>query len=151
MFKWKKLGKIFDPTQIKTGNSWMHEYAQAPSVIILEDKVRVFFSSRARPDEKGQYVSRLGYVDLNRDNLFEIIDICERPILPLGELGAFDEFGTYPASVVRVGNELWAYYAGWTRCESVPFNAAIGLAVSYDNGKSFTRQGKGTCFVIYAR
>ncbi len=61
----------------------------------------------------------------------------------LGELGTFDEFGTNPISVIQHGNEIWAYYAGWTRCESVPFNAAIGLAISANQGKSFNKLGKG--------
>jgi sucrose-6-phosphate hydrolase SacC (GH32 family) len=141
MFKWKKLGRIFNPMELKN-ESWMKEYAQAPSVLILEHCIRVFFSSRGNP-ENGQYVSRLGYIDLKKDDLFKIINICKAPILPLGELGTFDEFGTYPATVIKSGNETRVYYAGWTRCESVPFNAAIGLALSNDDGETFTRIGKG--------
>ena len=142
MFKWKKLGMVFSPTKIKN-ESWMQEYAQAPSVIIFDNFVRVYFSSRSSPDAKGQYISRLAYVDLKRDNLFEIINICKEPILQLGELGTFDEFGTYPASVIKAGEDIRVYYAGWTRCESVPFNAAIGVALSNDNGETFTKVGSG--------
>jgi hypothetical protein len=142
IFKWEKLGKIFDPAQLN-GKSWMKEYAQATSVIIFEEFLRVYFSSRGSADERRQYVSRLGYIDLNRNNLFEIIDICKEPVLPLGELGTFDEFGTNPVSVIKWENEIRAYYAGWTRCESVPFNAAIGLAISKNEGKTFYKIGKG--------
>jgi hypothetical protein len=142
LFKWKKLGRVFNPTEIKN-ESWMKEFAQAPSVLIFETIVRVYFSCRPLPDENGQYVSRLAYVDLNRNNLFEIVNICKNPILKLGELGTFDEFGTYPASVIRSGDDIRVYYAGWTRCESVPFNAAIGVAISYDNGETFTKLGNG--------
>ena len=142
MFRWKKLGRIFNPIEVKD-KSWMHEYAQAPSVVIFEKFIRVFFSSRPAPDATGQYISRLGYIDLKKDNLFEIITICKEPILPLGELGTFDEFGTYPASAIKTENDIRVYYAGWTRCESVPFNAAIGLAISNNNGETFTKQGKG--------
>jgi len=35
-----------------------------------------------------------------------------------GKIRTFDEFGTYPVSVIRDGDEIRAYYAGWTRCES---------------------------------
>lgn len=142
MFKWKKIGRIFNPTDLGE-TSWMKEYAQAPSLVIFDKKVRVFFSSRQLPDEKGQYISRMGYIDLNRTNLFDIVGICKTPVLPLGGLGTFDEFGTYPISVIKVDNEILAYYAGWTRCESVPFSAAIGLAVSSDDGESFMRKGEG--------
>jgi sucrose-6-phosphate hydrolase SacC (GH32 family) len=68
--------------------------------------------------------------------------VSDQPILKLGELGTFDEFGTYPVSVIKDGNEYKAYYAGWTRCESVPFNVAIGLGVSQD-AKTFDKIGKG--------
>ena len=69
--------------------------------------------------------------------------VAEKPILELGGLGEFDEFGTYPVSVIHDGDEVRAYYAGWTRCESVPFNVAIGCAVSCDGGKSFAKLGNG--------
>ena len=141
MFKWKKLGRIFNPADIR--DSWIKEYAQAPSVIIFENYVRVYFSSRPLPDANKQYVSRLAFIDLRKDNLSEIINICKDPILPLGELGTFDEFGTYPASAIRTDDEIRIYYAGWTRCESVPFNAAIGLAFSHDGGSTFVKAGKG--------
>lgn len=141
MFKWNKLGRIFNPIDYRD-ISWMYEYAQAPSIIELEKSVRVFFSSRPKP-ENGQYISRMGYIDLNKDNLLDVISICKAPILSLGGLGTFDEFGTYPVSVIQNEEEIRAYYAGWTRCESVPFNAAIGLAISKDSGESFHRLGAG--------
>lgn len=142
MFTWKKLGKVFDPTQIK-GRAWLYEYAQAPAVLIFDDFIRVYFSCRPKPDDNGQYVSYTGYVDLNRKNLFEILNVSKEPILGLGERGTFDEFGTYPTSVIRNGKEVLAYYGGWTRCESVPFNVAIGMATSIDDGKTFTKAGHG--------
>ena len=39
MFKWKKLGRIFNPTEIKN-KSWMKEFAQSPSVLIF-DKFKI--------------------------------------------------------------------------------------------------------------
>lgn len=142
MFEWKKLGRVFDPTEVK-GKPWLREFAQAPATLIFDTFIRVYFSCRPIPDENGQYVSYSAYLDLNRKNLFEIINIAKTPILQLGERGTFDEFGTYPVSVARSGNDVIAYYGGWTRCESVPFNVAIGMAISKDNGETFTRKGNG--------
>jgi hypothetical protein len=142
MFKWNKLGKVFDPSEITTPE-WMNEFAQAPSVVVFENFVRVYFSCRPKPDENGQYVSYSAYVDLNRKNLFEILEISKEPILKLGKLGTFDEFGTYPASVIEDEGIYKVYYGGWTRCESVPFNVAIGLGISDDNGKTFKKLGDG--------
>ena len=142
MFKWKKLGKAFNPQEVE-GRSWLKEFAQAPSTLVFHDFVRVYFSCRPPPDEHGQYVSYSAYVDLDRADLFKVRNVSEHPILSLGGLGEFDEFGTYPVSVIRNGNEVLAYYAGWTRCESVPFNVAIGVATSYDQGETFSKLGNG--------
>lgn len=142
MFHWKKLGKVFTPQEV-TGRSWLQEFAQAPATLLLDDSVRVYFSCRPPADANGQYVSYSAYVDLDRSNLFNVLQVAEQPILSLGGLGEFDEFGTYPVSVIRNGDEIRAYYAGWTRCESVPFNVAIGCAVSADGGKTFTKLGNG--------
>ncbi len=142
MFSWKKLGRVLDPASIPS-STWIREFAQAPSALVLDENVRVFFSSRTSPDSAGQYVSQLGYVDLDRKDLRCVKALAPNPVLPLGRLGTFDEFGIYPASVIRYGDEIRLYYAGWTRCESVPFNAAIGVAVSWDNGETFQRLGEG--------
>jgi predicted GH43/DUF377 family glycosyl hydrolase len=142
MFTWEKLGQVFIPQEVKDID-WMKNFAQAPATLVFEKFVRVYFSCRPLPDVNGQYVSYTGYVDLNRDNLFEIIDISPSPILPLGGKGTFDEFGVYPTSIIREKEKVIAYYGGWTRCESVPFNVAIGIATSNDSGKSFQRIGQG--------
>lgn len=142
MFHWKKLGKLFCPQSVQ-GRPWLKEFAQAPATLVFDDFVRVYFSCRPSADGNGQYVSYSAYVDLDRNNLFNVLNVAEHPVLELGGLGEFDEFGTYPISVIRAGSEVRAYYAGWTRCESVPFNVAIGVAVSRDNGRSFVKSGKG--------
>lgn len=142
MFKWKKLGKVFDPAMV-TDREWLDEYAQAPATLIFDDFVRVYFSCRPKRDSNGQFVSYTAYVDLDRKNLFNIVRVAKMPILELGKKGCFDEFGTYPVSVVREQNEIWAYYAGWTRCSSVPFNTAIGFAKSTNDGETFQRLGDG--------
>ncbi len=142
MFKWNKLGKVFTPQEVQ-GRDWLKEFAQAPATLMFDDFVRVYFSCRPPVDANGQYVSYSAYVDLERSDMFRVRAVSERPILGLGGLGEFDEFGTYPVSVTREGDEVRAYYAGWTRCESVPFNVAIGVAVSCDGGKTFEKMGTG--------
>jgi hypothetical protein len=121
----------------------MQEFAQAPSTLLFDSFVRVYFSCRPAADRDGKYVSYSAYVDLDRADLFRILRVSDRPILPLGGLGDFDEFGIYPVSVIRTDQDVRAYYAGWTRCESVPFNVAIGCARSTDGGSTFERIGSG--------
>lgn len=140
-FLWTKLGKVFDPGEHRT--EWMQEFAQGPCVLEFDDFIRIYFSCRPRPDENKQYVSYSAFTDFSRDSKFTLLRVADRPILRLGDTGTFDEFGTYPVSVIREGKEVIAYYAGWTRCESVPFNVAIGRAVSHDTGKTFIRSGNG--------
>ncbi len=142
MFHWNKLGKVFAPQDVR-GRPWMYEFAQAPSAIIFEEYVRIYFSCRPKPTSQGQYISYSAWVDLARTDLFKVLRVAERPVLSLGDLGEFDEFGTYPISAIRAENQVIAYYAGWTRCESVPFNVAIGAAISRDNGDTFQKLGAG--------
>jgi predicted GH43/DUF377 family glycosyl hydrolase len=142
MFAWKKLGKVFTPQEVG-GRSWLKEFAQAPATLVFEDFVRVYFSCRPPADANGQYISYSAYADLDRADLYKVRHVAERPILSLGGLGEFDEFGTYPVSVIRDGDEVRAYYGGWTRCESVPFNVAIGCATSQDGGRTFAKLGNG--------
>lgn len=143
MFRWKKLGLVFNPLEV-SGVPWLKEFAQAPCVLIKDRVVRVYFSCRPPKDQNDQYVSYSAYVDLNRSNLFDIVALGEKPIFELGSPGMFDEFGTYPTSVTRDDNgQVVAFYAGWTRCESVPFNVAIGGAISGDDGTTFTKLGPG--------
>jgi hypothetical protein len=142
MFTWKKLGKIFSPQNVNN-RPWLKEFAQAPASLILDDRVRMYFSCRPPADSQGQYVSYSAFVDLERSNLLTILDIAQKPVLELGQAGCFDEFGIYPVSVIQDGQITRLYYGGWTRCASVPFNVAIGEAVSTDHGLSFTRSGQG--------
>jgi len=142
MFTWQKLGRVFSPQQV-TDRPWLKEFAQAPATLLLDDVVRVYFSCRPPADAGGQYVSRSAFVDLDRRDLLKVRAVSDQPILGLGGLGEFDEFGTYPVSVIPANGRLRAYYAGWTRCESVPFNTAIGCAVSDDGGITFHKLGRG--------
>lgn len=142
MFSWKKLGLVFSP-QTVSNRPWLKTFAQAPASLVFDDFVRVYFSCRPLADADGQYVSYSAYVDLDRANLRKVLRVSEQPILNLGGLGEFDEFGTYPVSVIRHGDEVRAYYAGWTRCESVPFNVGIGYATSHDDGVTFQKHGNG--------
>jgi predicted GH43/DUF377 family glycosyl hydrolase len=143
MFKWKKLGRIYNPLYFEERPEWMYEFAQAPSTLIFDDFVRVYFGCRPKRDANQQYVTYSAYVDLSRKDLFKIERFSKQPVLNLGNYGCFDEFGTYPLSVLKNNDEIWGFYAGWTRCESVPFNIGIGFATSKDNGVTFQKYGEG--------
>lgn len=138
-WRWIKKGKIFDPT----GRfDWMQEYTQNPNAIIIEDKIRVYFTCRPKCDLNGMYVSYIGFIELRKGNLSEVTYIHNRPVMGLGGRGDFDEFGTMPGSLVNVEGEIWLYYVGWSRPDTVPYKWAIGLAISKDGGYTFEKFGK---------
>lgn len=143
MPQWIKKGKVYDPEQEDNRPFWRWNFAQGQNVLVFDDFIRVYICCREKPDDFGKTVSRVSYVDLSKDNPMEVIRVSEKPVLELGKIGTFDEFGTYPFSVIRVGNHIYGYYGGITRCESVPFNASIGCAISTDNGESFQKVGIG--------
>lgn len=140
-FKWQKLGLLFDPRTVQD-RDWLQLFAQGPATLELEDRLRVYFSCRPKADANGQYVSYSAYVDFTKDHQFRQLGLAEQPILGLGDIGDFDEFGVYPVSVIKTEKNYLAFYGGWTRCESVPFNVAIGIATSKD-AIHFERLGPG--------
>lgn len=142
MLKWKKLGRIFDPTKVKN-REWLNEFAQCTSVLIKKNNIRVYFSCRPPREKNGQFVSYTSFIDIDRNDLTKIKRVADKPILELGDLGTFDEFGIYPSSIIKMEDKVYFYYAGWTRMSSVFANVEIGVAVSKDDGETFTRLGKG--------
>lgn len=143
--KWNKLGHIFDPTTWNDGvdRPWMKTHSQCTHTLVLDNIVRVYFSCRPENDENGFAKSYTTFLDLDNNDLTKIIRVSDKPVMSLGELGTFDEFAVYPSSNIRFNDKILLYYAGWTRCQSVPFNTSIGLAVSEDNGETFNRIGPG--------
>jgi hypothetical protein len=140
--RWKKLGKIFDPTHHKLANNCF-EFAQSPQTLVFDDFVRIYFSSREK-DKTGKYLSHVYFVDFDR-SFGKILNISEKSVIPLGGLGCFDEHGIFPMNVLRnkEGNRVYGYTTGWNRKQSTSVDASIGLAISEDDGVSFSNIGAG--------
>jgi predicted GH43/DUF377 family glycosyl hydrolase len=138
MFKWNKKGRIFAPDK---HYPWMYSHAQCPFSLDFGGFIRVYFATREKY-QNGLCRAYGGFVDLAKENLKKIIGISSRPLMDLGGLGEFDEFGSMPISVVRHNDEYWLYYVGWSRGFSVPYDWEIGLAKSRD-GERFVKVGKG--------
>jgi hypothetical protein len=138
--KWKKLGKIFDPSRHALPNGCV-QFAQAPQALVFDNHVRVYFSTRA-VDKSGKFLSHIAYVDLQKD-LRGVIRVSDETVIPLGKLGCFDEHGIFPMSVLHHADSVYAYTCGWSRRVSVSVETAIGLAISRDRGRSFQRIGDG--------
>lgn len=141
-FVWRNLGKLLDVDKLSDRGEWFNSHAQAPNVIMVDGIFRIYFTSRSKMESHGQYKSFINFADFSRLDRTGLIRVASKPVLELGGLGDFDEYGTYPMSVLREDGRYLAYYGGWTRCLSVPFDVSIGLATSVD-GLSFQKFGRG--------
>jgi len=143
LFRWEKLGRVFAPD----GRfEWMQSHAQNPSALVLEDRIRVYFTCRGPKDADGMFAAVSTFVDLDRADPTRVIHVNDRPLLPMGDVGTFDQYGVMPGNVVRVGDQVFLYYVGWMRTSGAPYTHAIGLAASDDDGVTFRRMGRGPLF-----
>lgn len=138
--KWKKLGQVFDPYEHVLPNGCFG-FAQSPQTLIFDNFVRVYFSVRSK-DNSGKYLSHVTFADFDKKT-WQVHNSSEKSVIPLGELGCFDQHGIFPFNVVRDESRIIAFTTGWNRRVSVSTDAAIGLAISEDNGCNFKKVGLG--------
>ncbi|TXI86935.1 MAG: hypothetical protein E6Q37_03035 [Crocinitomicaceae bacterium] len=118
-----------------------YNFAQSPQAIVLEDRVRVYFSSRVS-DQEGMFISVIRFIDYSLD-FEQVISYSTDEVITNGELGTFDEHGIFPFSPTVIDGKIFAYTCGWSRRVSVSVETSTGLVVSEDGGKTFKRMGKG--------
>lgn len=139
-FRWHKKGRIFSPDG---RYEWMQSHAQNPTALQLRDRIRVYFNVRPRRGSDGNMTALPTFIDIDPVKPSRILAINDKPLLGLGEPGTFDQFGVMARAIVDEGDHIKLYYAGWNRCVGVPYNHAIGLAISTDGGTTFSRYSKG--------
>ncbi|USN53983.1 MAG: hypothetical protein H6760_02325 [Candidatus Nomurabacteria bacterium] len=137
---WEKLGKIFDPSQHNLPND-CKLFAQSPQVLLLDDRIRIYFSTR-QADTPTTYLSHIAYVDFTND-FSKVLEVSKKTVLPLGKLGTFDEHGIFPMNVLRFQDRVLGFTSGISRRSSVSVETSIGLVESFDNGESFQRNSDG--------
>ena len=134
--KWKKLGLIFEPKTVN--RDWMITHAMDPTVDHVDDDIyRIYFCGR---NIKNQ--SLIGFVEININNPSKIIHSPEKPVLDLGELGAFDDNGVTASWIVNHENKKYLYYIGWRPRSTTRFSLMTGLAISSDGGNTFERHSR---------
>jgi hypothetical protein len=130
--QWKKKGLIFT---VSGNHEWMMTHAQVPVVDKVTDEVlRIYFGTR---DVMNRTVTT--FIEVRSDDPAKILYVHDRPVLGLGNLGAFDDSGAMPSWIVNHGAQKYLYYTGWNVGKTVPYQNAIGLSVSRDQGRTFTR------------
>jgi hypothetical protein len=138
--KWQKLGQIFDFEKSPFKKEYV-SHAQSPQALVLEDRVRVYFSTR-KADEPGRFLSYVQYIDYDFD-FTKIINHSKHDVIKLGKIGCFDEHGIFPLSPTKVGTKLYSYTNGISRRVSVAVETGVGYAVSSDDGKTYEKLGDG--------
>jgi len=132
--KWTKIGLIIKPGMY----DWIVTHAQNPfPEKVGEDLYKVYFAGRDKLNR-----ARGGYVVININEPEKMLEVPEKPVLDLGDLGCFDDCGVMPSCIVHYENKQFMYYTGWTQGVVTPFSFFIGLAISRDGGKTFERVSK---------
>lgn len=134
--KWIKKGLIFKAGDIQS--DFIKSHAQIPTILVLEDRLRVYFATRPKPG-----LSMTTYMDLDIKDPKKILYIHEKPILELGQDGMFDEHGIMPNFIYQDFDKHYLHYVGWSRRETIPYSNWMGLAVSDDQGKTFKKMFDG--------
>lgn len=129
---WRKVGLIFEPA----GKApWLDTHAWVPTPEYLGDGiVRVYFAGR-----NSENMSQIGAFTIHVERPFDILQLTAEPLLTLGPLGTFDDAALLPSCIVEDGDRKLLYYVGWMQGRRVPFHASLGLAISEDDGVSFSK------------
>ena len=137
--KWVKKGLIYRPDG---AFGWNRSHAQLPVVdATREDRWRIFFATR---DDSNR--STISSIEVEAGRPERVLHVHDRPLLPFGPLGAFDESGLMPLCFVAHEGQHYLFYAGWSLKQTVPYQNAIGLALSTDEGRSFNKVAEGPLF-----
>jgi hypothetical protein len=128
--RWAKRGLLYRPDVALASR---HAYPPTP-YRLDEATVRIYAAF-----VDGDGIGRAGYVDVSAEDPGTVLRVAPEPVLDVGAGEAFDTHGVMPTSLVRVGDELWMYYVGFRRASEPPYFQFQGLAVSHDEGESFSR------------
>ena len=122
---------------IKKNNIFNEHHSQVPVIDEYDNFYRIHYSTRI--DGKSNPM----FIDVDKNNLSNIINKSEKPILSLGDRGSFDWAGIMPTEIITVNNIKYLYYIGWSLRTDVPYHNNLGLAISRDNGNTWEKYSKG--------
>lgn len=129
---WEKKGLIFCPDG---SDALMNSHASIPFADPLDEEIiRIYFSSRNSEGKSFPFS-----IDVNSNDISKILKINQIPILQLGKLGTFDDSGIMPSCIVNYEGKKYMYYIAWNPQVNVSYRLSIGLAISIDNGESYTK------------
>jgi len=132
---WKKLGRIYVPS----GDlDWARAYSANPVAEPLGgDAYRIYFSTR---DDRNR--SSVGFIEIDITDPFTVLREARAPSLSPGDLAMFDDSGTSIGCILTINGEKHLYYMGWHLTVTVPWQNALGLAISNDGGRTYERYSR---------
>ena len=122
---WKNMGKI----KLDVKNKHLQNYPSSTAVLSTDDPSEYFLYLTTR-DEKNR--SQIILCNLTVSKNYELNITYNQKILFHGERGSFDEYGTSYPTIIRVKDEIYLYYNGWSKPDGLPFENWLGLAKSKD-------------------
>ncbi len=133
--KWEKKGQIFLP---KGQYDWVETHGMLPVADHVKDDIfKVYFSGRDKSN-----ISRTGFVEIDIKDPSDILCLSESPVLDIGKLGSFDDNGVSPTWMVNHEGKKYFYFMGWNKGSKVRAAEVSGLAISTDNGITFSRYSR---------
>lgn len=131
--KWDKKGLIY----VANGQyDWAQTHAMLPTPDNLNNDVIRFYITLC--DRTG--IGRISTVDIAASQPHKVLQIADRPVLDIGQVGTFDENGVVGTSLVNLPNGCkYLYYVGFELGTKIRYRLLSGLAISYDDGKTFQR------------
>lgn len=131
--EWAKRGIVWCPGADAPEHARTH--AMGPTPVVLDERtIRVFVTCL---DAQGR--GRPYFVDVDARDPTRVLRVSPRPLMDVGQPGAFDDNGVLPLSFVPHGGALYMYYAGFELCRQIRYRIFSGLAISRDGGESFER------------
>ncbi|AIW20301.1 hypothetical protein F0267_10020 [Vibrio coralliilyticus] len=129
---WDKLGLVFCANN---HSEYMVSGGRTPVPLhIGDDLYRIFFASY---DGEGR--GRVFSLEIDLTEPTQPRSIGTAPLLDIGNVGFYDDNGIIPSSLVVEDDSLYLYTIGFSVKNKVIFDAATGLAISKDYGKSFVK------------
>jgi hypothetical protein len=104
-FIWYKKGLIFSPNQQQ---DWLQTHAMLPTAEFVDNHtLKIYFASRNSHNQ-----SYIGYLTICLKK-FMVKTLSDNPLLTPGALGAFDDNGVLPSSILTINNKKHMYYIGF--------------------------------------
>ena len=130
--KWHKLGHIFVPDGSR---SWAKSHAANPTAELIEgDRFCIYFSTRDAENR-----SSIASIEIDLKEPTRVLSVAADPVLEPGDLAMFDDSGCSIGCICSVGEKRYLYYMGWHLTVRVPWQNALGLAISDGPGQPFKR------------